>query len=162
MKGQTLDKVNGCLREWDPISGTMVKVRGVAAAKAVGRPLRADEVVHHVNGNKTDDRPENLRVMSSSERSALHVANMPRKVKSCWDEDGEYRPTVPEGKRSERDRSRARENYLKNRKARLDCQRKYDSAHKEAKRRYDKARRERVKQRLSAETQPEVPLGRAE
>lgn len=42
------------------------------AAEMIGRPLEKDEVVHHINGNKTDNRPENLQVMKKSEHSTLH------------------------------------------------------------------------------------------
>lgn len=38
----------------------------------LGRPLRSDEVCHHINGVKTDNRPENLQVMTQSEHAALH------------------------------------------------------------------------------------------
>lgn len=36
------------------------------------RPLRDDEVVHHINGDKTDNRVENLAVMSQSEHAQIH------------------------------------------------------------------------------------------
>lgn len=37
----------------------------LVAMQMLGRPLRKGEVVHHKNGNKTDNRPENLEVMES-------------------------------------------------------------------------------------------------
>jgi hypothetical protein len=45
--------------------------REVAAA-TIGRPLRANEVAHHVNGVRDDNRPENLQVMTRRAHMALH------------------------------------------------------------------------------------------
>lgn len=39
-----------------------------------GRHLTEDEVVHHINFIKTDNRPENLRIMSKSDHDSYHAS----------------------------------------------------------------------------------------
>lgn len=39
----------------------------------LGRPLRSDEIVHHINHIKRDNRPGNLALMTQSEHIRLHL-----------------------------------------------------------------------------------------
>lgn len=41
----------------------------------LGRELTSDEVVHHVDGNPFNNKPNNLMVMSRSEHTRLHIRN---------------------------------------------------------------------------------------
>lgn len=52
--------------------GSQVAWYRVVMQDKLGRPLTADEVVHHLNGDHTDDHPENLQVMSQAEHVRLH------------------------------------------------------------------------------------------
>lgn len=50
-------------------------------AKVIGRNLTAQQVVHHVNGNKLDNRPENLELMLKHEHD--RKPKPPRKPIAC-------------------------------------------------------------------------------
>lgn len=45
----------------------------LVAEKMIGRYLKENEVVHHINENKLDNRPENLKVMTAWEHMKLHA-----------------------------------------------------------------------------------------
>ena len=45
---------------------------------AIGRSLTGDEVVHHRNGDKPDNRLENLELMTRAEHNALHLRDRDR------------------------------------------------------------------------------------
>ena len=44
----------------------------LVAETTIGRYLSVDEIVHHINGLKDDNRPDNLQVMSRMEHGKLH------------------------------------------------------------------------------------------
>lgn len=50
----------------------MMKRHRFLMAKKIGRPLKIDEVVHHINGNHKDNRIQNLKLMTHAEHNRLH------------------------------------------------------------------------------------------
>lgn len=51
------------------------KVHRVVMEQYLGRKLNNDEVVHHINEDKKDNRIENLQVMTREEHSKMHRMN---------------------------------------------------------------------------------------
>ncbi|WP_251548643.1 HNH endonuclease [Pumilibacter intestinalis] len=49
-----------------------VAVHRDVASRKIGRPLRSNEVVHHRDGNKRNNRPSNLQVMSRRKHWYVH------------------------------------------------------------------------------------------
>lgn len=57
------------------INGRLVMEHRWVMEQVLGRPLTKDEVVHHKNGNRLDNRPENLEVHAThSEHLKKHQA----------------------------------------------------------------------------------------
>jgi len=53
------------------INGVTVSMHRLVMEAILGRKLVSSEVVHHINGDKKDNRPKNLQVMSVSEHSRM-------------------------------------------------------------------------------------------
>lgn len=64
----------------------------IVAEAMLGRPLLSSEIVHHKDGNKRNNNPENLEVMTQSEHCKKHF----RKHIEC-SVDGCERPHVANG-----------------------------------------------------------------
>lgn len=58
----------------------------VVAEQMLGRPLKRGEIVHHIDGNKHNNSPENLAVMTQADHLRLHHAEMwhARKIKNGY------------------------------------------------------------------------------
>ncbi len=44
----------------------------IVAEEKLGRPLKKGEIVHHIDGNKRNNDPSNLMVMTQSEHCRIH------------------------------------------------------------------------------------------
>jgi hypothetical protein len=51
----------------------------LVAADLIGRPLTQEEIVHHLDGDETNDDPENLAVITQSEHARFFDARRPRR-----------------------------------------------------------------------------------
>ena len=55
------------------VNGKRVPEHRAVVEELLGITLEEDQVVHHLNGDKTDNRPENRQVMDRREHARLHI-----------------------------------------------------------------------------------------
>ena len=64
------------------VNGQWLREHRVIMERVLGRRLLSNENVHHLNHDKTDNRPENLTVMSHSEHSRHHQTGRVHSIES--------------------------------------------------------------------------------
>lgn len=62
---------NPYVRRWDKRSKEVYYLHRAIAAWKLGRPLRPGEVVHHANGDKADNHPDNIHIFSNQRAHML-------------------------------------------------------------------------------------------
>ena len=76
-------RMNDYDRRWDNFNRRWVYKHREVMEQHIGRSLRPDEHVHHINENHTDNRIENLQIVSPAEHIRLHKPAKHLNVRLC-------------------------------------------------------------------------------
>jgi hypothetical protein len=68
---------------WVPGRGNIYRYR-LVMEEHLGRRLTSDEHVHHLNGDRADDRLENLRLVTTVEHARLHQPEHDALMRATW------------------------------------------------------------------------------
>jgi transposase len=68
------------------INGKQVRLHRYIMEQKLNRKLQFNEIVHHVNGDKHDNRIENLSVVSRSEHLSIHP-----EIREKWNKKNQYK-----------------------------------------------------------------------
>lgn len=79
-------------RQWSGLPKGWHFEHRVVMSRTLGRPFQRDEHVHHINGDKTDNRPENLRVLSRQAHKTLHNDEIAHKLRRLAEYERRYGP----------------------------------------------------------------------
>ncbi|MGF7431066.1 HNH endonuclease signature motif containing protein [Thermoanaerobacterium thermosaccharolyticum] len=58
------------------INGKDVPIHRLVASTVIGRPLKPTEIVHHIDGNKLNNQPQNLLIVTRSQHRTIHNFEM--------------------------------------------------------------------------------------
>ena len=65
-------------------AGKYIREHRFVAERMLGRALKKEETVHHINGNKLDNRPENLLVMTQNQHKRLETELARLYMRECF------------------------------------------------------------------------------